>query len=78
MSDSNKSAFIAGVKAGMREQHIRDFPDVGFTFDKTPEQLWEEHTSPPPTRTHRTNNSSKRVRFRSIDARPIPSTELGE
>lgn len=43
MSGKCEAAFRAGFAAGSTEQNERDFPDVGFRFDKTVEQYWEEY-----------------------------------
>ncbi len=38
-----KEIFEAGFEAGRREEYINQNPDVGFRFEKTCDQYWEEY-----------------------------------
>ena len=74
-NDQLKEAFLAGVRAGMSEQCERDYPDVGMRFDKTPEQLWGEYLAPPPRRRRGGGSHPEPLRFRSVNARPLPPNQ---
>ena len=38
-----QKAFEAGFHNGQAEQSQRDFPDVGFRFDKKTDEYWKEY-----------------------------------
>lgn len=41
LTERDKQLFLIGVEYGRREQLKEDFPDVGFRFNRSNENLWD-------------------------------------